>query len=199
MSATVLCVDDNKFDLVLYKAILDEAGYTVLLASCGEEALNILSNINCDLVLLDHTMPNMSGLEVCKAIRSKQDLFTIPVVYATSSSDRNVKADAFEAGVSDFISKPVDPIELAARIRNLLKAKEHQDLISQISRGDTVVTHGGLIGKVFRVVDDKEILVEIGENVKVRVLRQGIADVRAKGEPMKAEPVVSAPVKNKKK
>ncbi|MBC7961464.1 MAG: response regulator [Steroidobacteraceae bacterium] len=133
MSATVLCVDDNKFDLVLYKAILDEIGYTVLLASCGEEALNILSNINCDLVLLDHTMPNMSGLEVCKAIRSKQDLFTIPVVYATSSSDRNVKADAFEAGVSDFISKPVDPIELAARIRNLLKAKEHQDAIQKFN------------------------------------------------------------------
>lgn len=133
MGATVLCVDDDKFDLVLYKAILDEAGYTVLFASCGEEALNILSSINCDLVLLDHTMPNMSGLEVCRSIRSKQDLSGIPVVYATSSSDRNVKIDAFEAGVSDFISKPVDPIELTARIRNLLIAKEHQAAITEFN------------------------------------------------------------------
>ena len=79
------------------------------------------------------------------------------------------------------------------------KAKEQQSLLSSISRGDTVVTHGGLIGKVVRVVDDNELLVEIGENVKVRVLRQGIADVRAKGEPMAAEPMAAAPAKTKKR
>ena len=67
------------------------------------------------------------------------------------------------------------------------KLKEHQDVISKISRGDTVVTNGGLIGRVAKVVDDKELLVEVGENVKVRVLRQGVSDVRAKGEPAKAE------------
>jgi preprotein translocase subunit YajC len=67
------------------------------------------------------------------------------------------------------------------------KMKEHQEVISKIARGDTVVTNGGLIGRVAKVVDDKELLVEVGENVKVRVLRQGISDVRAKGEPIKAE------------
>jgi len=67
------------------------------------------------------------------------------------------------------------------------KAKEHQKMLSQAARGDTVVTHGGLIGKVVKVVDDKELLVEIGKGVEVRVLRQGLADVRAKGEPQKAK------------
>ncbi|MDE2445956.1 MAG: preprotein translocase subunit YajC [Alphaproteobacteria bacterium] len=67
------------------------------------------------------------------------------------------------------------------------KAKEHQAMLSKVARGDTVVTHGGLIGKVVRVVDDNELLVEVGKGVEVRVLRQGLADVRAKGEPMKAE------------
>ncbi len=67
------------------------------------------------------------------------------------------------------------------------KMKEHQELISKVARGDTVVTNGGLIGKVTKVVDDKELLVEVGEGVKVRVLRQGISDVRAKGEPAKAD------------
>jgi preprotein translocase subunit YajC len=67
------------------------------------------------------------------------------------------------------------------------KAKEHQAMLSQVSRGDTVTTHGGLIGKVVRVVDDHELLVEIGDKVQVRVLRQGLADVRAKGEPQKAK------------
>ena len=67
------------------------------------------------------------------------------------------------------------------------KMKEHQNLISKVARGDTIITSGGLIGRVTKVVDDTELLVEIGENVKVRVLRQGISDVRAKGEPVKAE------------
>ncbi len=67
------------------------------------------------------------------------------------------------------------------------KVKEHQEMLGKAARGDTVVTNGGLIGKVIRVVDDNELLVEVGENIKVRVLRQGIADVRSKGEPMKAE------------
>ena len=65
------------------------------------------------------------------------------------------------------------------------KQKEHQELISKVSRGDTVVTTGGLIGKVNKVVDERELLVEIGENVRVRILRGAISEVRAKGEPVK--------------
>lgn len=67
------------------------------------------------------------------------------------------------------------------------KAKEHQEMLKKVGKGDTVITAGGFIGRVVKVVDDNELQVEIGENVKVRVLRSGIADVRAKGEPVKAE------------
>ena len=67
------------------------------------------------------------------------------------------------------------------------KVKEHQELLKKIARGDTVVSQGGLIGKVTKIVDDNELQVEVGDNVKVRVLRSGISDVRAKGEPVKAE------------
>jgi preprotein translocase subunit YajC len=65
------------------------------------------------------------------------------------------------------------------------RAKDHADLIKNVRRGDTIVTSGGLIGKVTRVTDDPEIEVEIAPNVKVRILRSMIADVRAKGEPVK--------------
>ena len=68
------------------------------------------------------------------------------------------------------------------------RSKEHQQLIGKVTRGDTIVTNGGLIGKVTKVVDERELLVEIAENVKVRVARSGVADVRAKGEPVKDEP-----------
>ncbi len=67
------------------------------------------------------------------------------------------------------------------------KMKEHQETLKKIAKGDTVITSGGLIGKVIKVVDDNELQVEVGENVKVRILRSGVADVRAKGEPVKAE------------
>lgn len=76
------------------------------------------------------------------------------------------------------------------------KLKEHQEMLKKVAKGDTVITTGGLIGKVLKIVDDNELQVEIGENVKVRVLRSGIADVRAKGEPVKAE---SKPVKAESK
>jgi preprotein translocase subunit YajC len=67
------------------------------------------------------------------------------------------------------------------------KMKEHQEMLKKVAKGDTVVTSGGLIGKVIKVVDDGELQVEVGENVKVRVLRTGIAEVRARGEPVKTE------------
>ena len=65
------------------------------------------------------------------------------------------------------------------------RQKEHQQLISKVARGDTIVTSGGLIGRVSKVVDERELLVEVGENVKVRVVRSAISEVRAKGEPIK--------------
>lgn len=67
------------------------------------------------------------------------------------------------------------------------KMREHQEMLKKVGKGDTVITTGGLIGKVLKVVDDNELQVEVGENVKVRILRSGIADVRAKGEPVKSE------------
>jgi preprotein translocase subunit YajC len=65
------------------------------------------------------------------------------------------------------------------------RQKEHQEMIGKVTRGDTIVTSGGLIGRVSKVVDERELLVEVGENMKLRVLRSAIAEVRAKGEPIK--------------
>ena len=67
------------------------------------------------------------------------------------------------------------------------KMKEHQEMLKKVAKGDTVVTNGGFIGKVLKVVDDNELQVEIGEDVKVRVLRSGIAEVRSRAEPVKTE------------
>jgi preprotein translocase subunit YajC len=65
------------------------------------------------------------------------------------------------------------------------KRKQHQQMVANLRRGDTVVTSGGLIGKVAKVVDDSEIQIDLAENVRVRVVRGMIAEVRSKGEPVK--------------
>ena len=67
------------------------------------------------------------------------------------------------------------------------RAKEHQELIQSIRRGDVVATTGGLIGKVARVVDDHEVLLEVADNVRMRFQKQAISEVRAKGEPVATE------------
>ena len=94
-------------------------------------------------------------------------------------------------GAGDFIGMVLPLVLIMGVFYFLLirpqqrKMKEHQAMLSKVTKGDTVVTQGGLIGKVVRVVDDIELLVEVGENVKVRVLKSGLADVRSKGEPAK--------------
>lgn len=65
------------------------------------------------------------------------------------------------------------------------RQKEHQELIGKVARGDTIVTSGGLVGRVSKVVDERELLVEVGDNMKVRIVRSAVAEVRAKGEPIK--------------
>jgi len=67
------------------------------------------------------------------------------------------------------------------------RAKEHRDLVSALRRGDTVVTTGGMVGKVSKVVDDNEISVEVAEGVKIRLMRNSVTEVRAKGEPAPSE------------
>jgi preprotein translocase subunit YajC len=67
------------------------------------------------------------------------------------------------------------------------RVKAHQEMVKNVRRGDTVVTNGGLIGKVTKVIDDDQIEIEIADDVRIRQMRQMVSDVRAKGEPVKDE------------
>ena len=75
------------------------------------------------------------------------------------------------------------------------RAKQHEKMVQAIRRGDTVITTGGLVGRVSKVTDDAEIEIEIAPNVRVRQLRGGISEVRSKGEPVKGEPAKAEPAK----
>ncbi len=71
------------------------------------------------------------------------------------------------------------------------RVKQHQEMVKNVRRGDTVITNGGLIGKVTKVIDDDQIEIEIADDVRIRQMRQMVTDVRAKGEPVKEEAAAS--------
>jgi adenylate cyclase len=126
---TILAVDDQPPNLRLLDAVLSPQGYQVITASSGEQALELLSSSDIDLVLLDILMPGIDGYEVCRRIRSEPNTAFLPVVMITASGDYE-KTRAIKAGADDFISKPFHQGELLARVASLARIKRYHDTIT---------------------------------------------------------------------
>jgi putative two-component system response regulator len=126
----ILVVDDNPQNIELLEAYLAPQKYEIITACSGEEALNKLSDNQIDLVLLDVMMPGMDGFEVTRRIKENKNHSLIPIILVTALRETEDRIRGIEAGCDDFISKPVDKLELLARVRSLLKVKAYNDLLS---------------------------------------------------------------------
>lgn len=122
--------DEAAVRRVLEKLLLAE-GYDVVHAADGDEALAIIERGGIDTVLLDVMMPGISGLDVCRKIRSDLQTPYTPVVFVTAANDRAFRREAREAGADDFLSKPFDEIELLARVRNTVRVKLYYEGIAR--------------------------------------------------------------------
>ncbi|MEW6138052.1 MAG: sigma 54-interacting transcriptional regulator [Thermodesulfobacteriota bacterium] len=127
-SKRILVVDDEPYNLALLEAMLESLGHAAELATDGIQALERLGP-DIDLVLLDVMMPGIDGFEVARRIRGHPACGHIPIIMVTALNSREDRLKAVEAGANDFISKPIDQVELRVRMASLLKFKEAQDMV----------------------------------------------------------------------
>lgn len=116
-SKVVLVVDDSPSTVGMLNETLEKSGMTPLIALEGKQALSIAKRMTPDIILLDALMPNMDGFEVCRQLKSDQELKSIPVIFMTGLKDTEDVVKGFEVGGVDYITKPIKQAELIARIR----------------------------------------------------------------------------------
>jgi DNA-binding response OmpR family regulator len=114
---TILVVDDTPETLGLLTDTLDHAGFTVLIATDGESALELLDQITPDLILMDAVMPGMNGFESCRRLKQEKLLANLPVIFLTGLSESEHVIEGLAAGGVDYVTKPIVVDELLARIR----------------------------------------------------------------------------------
>ena len=133
-NASILIVDDEPNNFEVIETLLAGDNYDLYYANSGEEALTDISTFNPDVILLDLTMPKMDGLEVCERLRLMRRWKSLPIIMVTASSSKAILSSCLEAGADDFISKPVDKVELRARIKSMLRLKKQFDRIESLTK-----------------------------------------------------------------
>jgi signal transduction histidine kinase len=132
--ASILIVDDEIQNRRLLEVLLGPEGYVTRTAGGGKEALASIAEAPPDLILLDFLMPGIDGRQVASAVKANPATRNIPIIMLTALDHREALLAALDAGVEEFVTKPVDRAELWLRVRNLLRLKELSDLLEQHQR-----------------------------------------------------------------
>jgi signal transduction histidine kinase len=131
MKNIIMIVDDDPTARETISAILDGLGHQLEVASNGPEAIYQAEKITPDLILLDVMMPGMDGFSVCQYMREDPRLREVPILLLTALDDRESRLNGLRAGADDFLSKPIDPQELRARVATILRLNRYRTLIDQ--------------------------------------------------------------------
>jgi len=121
MTVTILIADDEPNQLELLSFNLEQAGFAVMKAMHGQDALQKIEDHSPDLVILDWMMPHMSGIELCRALRSRADTKLLPVIILSARGEEGDRTLGLDTGADDYMSKPFSPRELVSRVKALLR------------------------------------------------------------------------------
>lgn len=157
--ALILVVDDTPANVDMLAMRLESHGYAVETAADGQEGLEKALALKPDLILLDVMMPKLDGFEVCRRLRADTSMPYVPIVMVTAKADRTDIVAGLDAGADDYLTKPVDQIELMARVRSMLRIKALQD----------------------RVREQAETLAELNDGLERKVQEQ-VAEIGRMGE-----------------
>jgi two-component system alkaline phosphatase synthesis response regulator PhoP len=177
MNERILVVDDDKEVVRLMRAYLEHAGFEVLVAYNGQEALQILRRDRPDLLLLDLMLPDRDGWEVTRLVRSDPSLASMPIIMLTARVDVTDRIVGLEMGADDYVTKPYDPREVVARVRARLRSPE--PLPAQ------VLVTGGLqmdLGRREVLVDGREVDLTPTEFSLLQVMMQRAGYVFTRSE-----------------
>jgi len=133
-TGTVLVVDDDQRNVRLMESILRGSGYQVVKAYNGEEALSLVETTSPDMLLLDVMMPKMSGFELCQKLKDRYETRLLPIIMVTALNALEDKVQALEYGADDFLSKPINKVELLAKVRSVLRVKALHDELEKNRR-----------------------------------------------------------------
>ena len=146
---TILVVDDVPGTLGLLNEALEAAGYTVLLAQSASFALSIIERVTPDIVLIDAIMPGMDGFELCRVMKRHAALSAVPIIFMTGLTESEHVVRGFEAGGVDYVTKPVSPDEVIARIGvhlvNARRTRSAQMALDAAGRFLMAVDQDGLV------------------------------------------------------
>ena len=139
MTPYVLVVEDEDALATLLQYNLDKEGYDVALAGDGEEALILVDERQPDLVVLDWMLPKVSGIEVCRRLRSRAETRNIPIILLTARGEETDRIRGLDTGADDYVVKPFSMTELTARIRAVLRRIRPGLAEDRIRQGDIII------------------------------------------------------------
>ena len=116
----ILLVDDADTILMMERMILNKAGYELITAKDGQEAVTKASAERPDLILMDVVMPKMNGFEACKQLRSQDATKAIPIIMVTTRGEAESVESGFQSGCSDYITKPINGLEVLSKVKSAL-------------------------------------------------------------------------------
>ena len=136
VTGNILVADDQPANRELLEELLTAHGFKVITVCDGVDVIPELSRTQIDLVLMDVMMPHLTGFQACEKIKSNPETDLIPVILITALSDKQDRIEGIKVGADDFLTRPVDKIELLARVRSLLTLKQRTD---ELERAESVL------------------------------------------------------------